>query len=88
MLKVKSVEPPIEKGIEIPPRPARGKAKTIKIYYPFPRMEVGDSFYIASTSSVKVLKALWKSKNDGHTPKDWTFETRGIENGVRCWRTS
>lgn len=66
----------IEKNIPYPD--ARSK-------YPFPRMDVGDSFFIPATdivgSRVSVALNYYKKKN----PKK-AFITRKSADGMRVWR--
>lgn len=66
----------IDKGI---PAPASGR----HLKYPFAMMEIGDSFFVPTTTSSNILVCAYK-----HRPK--RFTTRSVvENGVRgirVWR--
>jgi hypothetical protein len=71
----------IEKNVELPPkRKGRGPGK---YKYPFPSMEVGDSFVAPIT--IKRLSTAannWTKRNG----KGRRFTCRTVENGTRCWR--
>ena len=81
----------IETGIEMPPRVYTGAGGAAK-KYPFPEMEVGDSFYFPAKGNSKVAKrravgrmtasaAGWSKKLPG---RKWSVRT--VEGGVRVWR--
>ena len=67
----------IEKNIPVP----EGRSK-----YPFPKMEVGDSFFVPSKdivgARISVALNYYKRKN----PKK-TFISRKSADGMRIWRT-
>lgn len=76
----------VESGVEIPPRTRKGTS-----HYPFATMEVEDSFFVAAESDEDAVKvkgrlssacAAAKKKLEGYK-----FSVRGVEGGVRVWRT-
>lgn len=79
----------IETGIAVPRPPQAFLRK-----YPFPDMQVGDSFFIPAKTAdrirtrnrVRVAARRHALRRD--TPKGWRFATRVVEGGIRCWRIS
>jgi phenylacetate-coenzyme A ligase PaaK-like adenylate-forming protein len=52
--------------------------------YPFLRMEIGDSFFVANVARQKVGSAAYVAgRVHGRT-----FKTRTVEGGVRVWRVA
>lgn len=51
--------------------------------YPFPDMEVGDSFACANGSRVSSAVASFSRHNPGKK-----FSVRKVDGGYRCWRTA
>ena len=68
---------PIEKGIPLP------SVKVLK--YPFLKMGVMDSFYVApkERNSVSACASILAKKNP-----PLKFTVREVENGYRAWRTA
>ena len=67
----------IEKGLPVPPQGTKGRK------YPFPEMEVGDSFTAPKSDLCSVKSA---SCQYGRR-KGWKFSTRvSGSDEVRCWR--
>lgn len=70
----------IEKGIPIPPRPS-GEANA---KYPWRIMEIGDSFFIATTTPNQFYaRASEKGRRYSRC-----FTCRKVDGGVRIWRTA
>ena len=69
----------IDKGVPLPPRRKGGPPDK----YPFPGMEVGDSFFAANYEDPRVMSNLaWKrGKKLGRK-----FSVRTEGDGVRVWR--
>jgi len=68
----------IEKGVEVP------KKQKLQILYPFPFMEIGDSFIVGKEEGKKVTSSLaYYNRKVGNAKK---FTTRTVPEGVRCWR--
>lgn len=65
----------IDKGVPVPNSYAK------KHKYPFPELEVGDSFFVA-TSPGKLSSQAWAM---GKRLKR-KFTVRAVEGGVRVWR--
>lgn len=76
------IEIQIDKNIQIP----AGNPKGRKQKYPFPDMEVGDSFELFNVPKNTVLNAAksWALRHK----KDWTFTIRTFKEkeSVRIWR--
>lgn len=70
----------IEKGVPIPPRKIQSK-------YPWDQMDIGDSFFVPSTSGYKLSKIQSNAYAYGIkiTPKR-KFVIRTLEKGFRIWR--
>jgi hypothetical protein len=52
--------------------------------YPFLQMEIGDSFFVANVSRVRIGNAATSAgKTLGRT-----FKTRTVEGGARVWRVA
>lgn len=75
----------IEKGIEMP------RINSKNSYYPYEKMEVGDSFYI----EVKEGENMWNVQSRLLTSSksfilknnlQWKFTTRKMDKGFRIWR--
>lgn len=67
----------IESGVPLPP--ARNKRR-----YPYPQLQVGDSFFVPSMGQNEIANQAWRwGKKLGRT-----FETRKRPGGVRVWRTA
>lgn len=77
----------IEKGI---PLPDPGNKKT-RNAYPFPEMEVGDSFIICNSYTrlnMQVSLSAARSWKAAAGHEDWEFAARKTDDGkVRIWRT-
>lgn len=67
----------IEKGVEIPKRSGDATRK-----YPFPQMEVGDSFAVPSGRHLAVSTAATNYGNK----YQMKFSVRAVDGGHRCWR--
>lgn len=70
---------PIEKGVPLPDHQRRGSQNS---RYPFPDMEVGDSFAFEEHEHRRVAQAA-------HAYKKRTgrgFTVRRVDGGGRCWR--
>ena len=74
----------IEKGIPCPPKATRSEYKR---KYPFPEMDVGDSFSIDGDPRVCERKLSAAASGYG-SRNGWTFRVRVTEAGARCWRTA
>ena len=81
---------PVEKGIPIPPirrnggTPGGGEPK-----YPWPLMEVGDSFFVPTNSREEAILMNLKIGSSATTfmkKHGVKFTARSLENGVRFWR--
>lgn len=74
----------IDKGIEIP---APNIANNARRLYPFPEMEIGDSFLVPGDGDKKVLQARLGSAACYFGKRNSKrFVTRSVEGGVRVWR--
>ncbi|MBX3488902.1 hypothetical protein [Parvibaculum sp.] len=81
--------PPIEidKNIALPPLP-----QTFLRLYPFPDMDVGDSFFLAGKAAERqrlrqrIRCAARRFAARRAAPDERRFTTRAVEGGVRCWR--
>ena len=71
----------IEKGIPIPPKTVNGRGKT---KYPFKSMEVGDSFFVGSQHTWKIIRSAASAYSRKYGGR---FETRKDGDGFRFWRT-
>lgn len=77
----------IEKGVPVPSNRGGHNRK-----YRFLEMAVGDSFKIPCAKhdcrrvQMSVGAAWWSMKRAHLEAKDWRFETRKTEDGVRVWR--
>ena len=72
----------IDRGMPLIPVIIKGKRK-----YPFPLMEVGDSFLVACDRDRRksiIVSVLGCARADRMKGKKFTC--RKVENGVRCWR--
>jgi hypothetical protein len=69
--------PVIEKGIPLP-------AITHPSRWPFSRMEIGDSFFIPSSS----CKSLSSSAHEAAKRLNRKFTRRKVAGGIRVWRTA
>lgn len=86
--------PAIETGIPIPPPRTNRKSGTAnQRRYPFPFMQVGDSFFVPCVNTIQALRHLQQAVSSAaglyakrHPPL--AFLTRAIEGGVRCWRVA
>lgn len=67
----------IEKGVPLPPHSGDGTRK-----YPFPQMEVGDSFPVPA-SRLSTIRAAATAYGIKHR---WKFSVLKHEGGFRCWR--
>ena len=67
----------IEKNISI------AEALTSRNKYPFPKMKVGDSFFVEDIMDKHVVRAAAYSYGKYHGKK---FRTRTVDGGVRVWR--
>ncbi|MBN3822328.1 hypothetical protein G3O00_01680 [Burkholderia sp. Ac-20384] len=70
----------IEKGLPIP-SPMRGRPQR----YPFSRMEIGDSFFVAGEQAA-LLKELSNCANYHRRRHGGNFVVRAVDGGVRAWR--
>jgi hypothetical protein len=77
----------IEKGIPVPPQ--RYAKQPLK--YPFPDMEIGDSFLAAAATdelrkkeASSIRAQAFRYTNSGNP--DFAVTLRIMSNGVRCWR--
>jgi len=52
--------------------------------YPFLQMEIGDSFFAANVSRVRISNAAYVAGR----VHSRTFKTRTVEGGVRVWRVA
>ena len=69
----------VDKNIPMPPRKTNmGSSK-----YPFPTMDVGDSFFLAGAAKGKFGGLLYKNKPKRFAPRN--VVENGIS-GVRVWR--
>lgn len=67
----------IERDIPLPP--ARNQRR-----YPYPQLEVGESFFVPEVSQNAIANQAWRwSQKLGRK-----FETRKRPGGVRVWRTA
>lgn len=86
-------QPEIEKGVPIPIE-ARGGLRKYDHFYPFEKMEIGDSFWVSSSSYCTAGAVTKFSKKTG-----WKFISRGEskagvanslaaknKRGTRVWR--
>lgn len=72
----------IEKGIE-PPKGQMGRRRS----YPFPDMEIGDSFFVPfEEGDLKVKAAVQAAATHYGKRHGMKFATRSIEGGIRVWR--
>jgi hypothetical protein len=76
----------IEQGVPVPvpSRRVRGQSK-----YPFLKMEVGDSFFVASEPGrmLATQQAIRAAMRKGLSLRSHLkFTTRRVEGGIRCWR--
>ena len=73
----------IMKDVPIPPKRLRGRPPGSK--YPFDRLEVGESFYIASTKVKPAsMASITSRQNKMLVPKKFT--TRTTAKGITVWR--
>lgn len=72
---------PVEQGVAIPPRPGRGGSR--RFSYPWPRMEVGDSFAAPADRVVSVV--IQVSCRNKKCVEQYDFRLLGDH--VRVWRT-
>lgn len=70
---------PIDKGIPIPTR-CHGR-RGVRVLYPFPDMEIGDSFFVEGSASSVESAASSYGKRTGRK-----FTTRYVDGGARVWR--
>lgn len=67
----------IERDVPLPP--ARNKR-----LYPYPQLEIGDSFFVSEGKQSEIATQAWRwSRKLGRK-----FETRTRPGGVRVWRTA
>tara|TARA_R110002110_G_scaffold64634_2_gene178545 strand:- start:5248 stop:5493 length:246 start_codon:yes stop_codon:yes gene_type:complete len=77
----------VEKNIPVPPLPQP------KRLYPFPDMEVGDSFFCPAkvedallvVTRIRTASRAFRARHGATTKK---FKIRRVAKGVRCWRTA
>lgn len=79
----------IDKNVPMPATYKNGKQ--IKTKYPFPFMEVGDSFLVKCKESecpktTKLLIVYSQNWRKLHNDK-WRFTTKKVNGGIRVWRT-
>ena len=67
----------IDKGLKIPP-PAVGRPRK----YPFPDMEVGDSFFSEDVENVSAAVGKYNKRQP-----ETHFVRRRVDGGIRIWRT-
>ncbi|WP_157677858.1 hypothetical protein [Burkholderia ubonensis] len=72
----------IEKGLPIP-RAARGRRPR----YPFAKLEIGDSFFVAGKGAA-LLKELSNCANYHRRHHGGNFVVRSVDGGVRAWRVA
>lgn len=70
----------VESGIPVPPKPRPGGGASRK--YPFPSMEVGDSFFMPKGKPRVIATAACMFAR----PRGWKFTCRVVDGGVRVWR--
>ena len=68
----------IEKDVKIPAK------KKLNLLYPFPFMEVGDSFLVKKDDLQKLHSSA--SYYRRRTDKTKKFTIRSVPDGARCWR--
>lgn len=54
--------------------------------YPFEKMEIGDSFFIANGNSASINSSKWQFIKSTEIGKDRQYTCRKVEGGVRVWR--
>jgi len=70
----------IEQGFDMP----KGNGKNGRKKYPFPDMDIGDSFFVSADKYQNARNAA-----SGHSKKfGKVFSFRKTEKGARCWRMS
>lgn len=75
----------IESGIPLPGDCGRGRPRK----YPFPDMEVGDSFFCEGSHSRTVqFKAYKAAQEYAHRNPPMKFSGRLVEGGIRIWRVA
>ena len=67
----------IERGVPVPAQWGRSNS------YPFSRMEVGDSFYVAAALEAENVRMASRKHGERHGQR---YTTRKVANGHRCWR--
>ena len=78
---------PIEKGIPVP----ESRAGRIPVRYPWGKMEIGDSFFVASDNPERLQRTLtsaargWVVRSQAAGRQ---FTVRRVDGGVRVWRTA
>lgn len=83
---------PVETGIPLPPPYVRPRRVGLK-KYPWPDMEVGDSFFVPFTPEEP---GTWVQNRVNASAVHWLkryartrrFTTRQMAGGLRCWRTA
>jgi hypothetical protein len=75
----------IDKGVPIPGAHRAGGRQP---KYPWREMEVGDSFFVPKPEGKDLRQLMARLASQACYYKPLIFTTRGVDGGVRVWRTS